>query len=650
MRYSSILAAAIILLPGGWTAFAQEGETVAPAVSEQVWSGEVEAVNRWVQDTGGSRDVYRSIVNLGEGPRVSGGNLRYRNPSGKLADRFDLRGTAWGGDPYNTASLEAGRAGLYELRLDYRNVAYFNSLPSFANPLLNEGLLVSQRALDINRRNLDLDLKFHPGAKIEPFFAYSHAAGFGRGITTFVTDGNEFPVSTDLDDRTNTVRGGLNINFTRYNFTLEHGGATYGDDQEIFFDDGGNRGNRRTTLLGRQIVLDGLRQIYDIEGKTIFNRAVAQGRPWDRLNFTGQFLYSRPRIDAVQTVDASGDFVFLRAVAPYTGQFERSMGDASRPHSSGSWTTELRPFQRLRVVQSFYTDRFHVSGGSLLAQTLNTTPATETELTVFDTLILNYSQHQIDAIVEAGSRVSLRGGHRYVWGDAQVRPASLQLGAEPRNTGEMRRHVGLGGASIRATANLIFTADIESSPGDRTFFRTGLMDYTRGKAMARYRLRPSLTFTGSFSMLDNQNDAEDIGFDFRSQQTSASIYWSPDSGRRFTLMGDYARSTIRSDIPIVTLPFLGRENISYRDLGHHGGVYAEVSIHGDARLTLGGSYSINTGSRPTRYYQPQAKIAVPVAGKVSWIAEWRWFGFTEERYAFENFHTHVFAAGIRIGL
>jgi hypothetical protein len=176
------------------------------------------------------------------------------------------------------------------------------------------------------------------------------------------------------------------------------------------------------------------------------------------------------------------------------------------------------------------------------------------------------------------------------------------------------------------------------------------MDYTRGKAMARFRLRPSLTFTGSFSILDNQNNAEDIGFDFRSQQTSASIFWSPNNGQRITVMGDYTRSTIRSDIPIVTLPFLGRENISYRDLGHHGGVYADMAIYRNARLTLGGSYSINTGSRPTRYYQPQAKIAVPVAGKVSWITEWHWFGFTEERYAFENFHTHVFATGIRIGL
>ena len=135
----------------------------------------------------------------------------------------------------------------------------------------------------------------------------------------------------------------------------------------------------------------------------------------------------QPRIDTVQTADSSGGFVLQRAAAPYTAQFESSMGDASRPHSTGSWTTELRPFSRLRVVQSFYTDRFHVSGGSLLAQTLNTTPATETEVTAFDTLILNYNQHQIDAIVDAGPRVSLRGGHRYVWGDSQVRPATASV-------------------------------------------------------------------------------------------------------------------------------------------------------------------------------------------------------------------------------
>ena len=111
MRYTSSLVAATLLLMGSLPALAQDTEPVAPAVSEQVWSGEVEAVNRWVQDVGGSSDVYRSIVNLGEGPRITGGYLRYRNPTGKIADRFDFRGSAWGGDPYNTASLEAGRQG-----------------------------------------------------------------------------------------------------------------------------------------------------------------------------------------------------------------------------------------------------------------------------------------------------------------------------------------------------------------------------------------------------------------------------------------------------------------------------------------------------------------------------------------------------------
>ncbi len=122
---------------------AQEAPQVPPATVEKKLSGEVDTGYRWVQDVGGNSNVYRSIVNLGEGPKLFTGNVVYRSPGGKYIDRFEIVANSWGGEPYNTGRLEASRAGAYRLRLDYRNVSYFNSLPSFANPLLSEGVFLS---------------------------------------------------------------------------------------------------------------------------------------------------------------------------------------------------------------------------------------------------------------------------------------------------------------------------------------------------------------------------------------------------------------------------------------------------------------------------------------------------------------------------
>ena len=81
-----------------------------------------------------------------------------------------------------------------------------------------------------------------------------------------------------------------------------------------------------------------------------------------------------------------------------------------------------------------------------------------------------------------------------------------------------------------------------------------------------------------------------------------------------------------------------------KDLGLAGWVaYADVTLAHGVRVSAGESYSISTGNRPTRYYQPQARV-------VAWTAEWRRFGLTEKQYAYEKFRTHLFATGVRLGL
>jgi len=627
---------------------AQETPPIPSARPERPWQGSIDVRNRFVQDIGGSQDVYRSVVNLGEGPRLFGGDIRFRDPQNPYADEMTFGGTAWGGDPFNTFRADIKRRDLYKLSINYRSVAYFNNLPSFANPLLSEGLLLSQRALDIRRRQIETELTVKPNSPVSPFFSFYNAEGFGRGVTTFVTDGNEFPVSTDLDDNLASFRGGVKLNFSKINFTLEQGATTFSDDQEVFFDDGGNRGNRRTRLFGREVILDELDQRYRADGDGLFNRGVVQGRPWRWLHFTGQFLYSQPEIDVSQELNASGEFFSLGLLSPFSGVFEQNLADANRPHSSGSWTTEVQAHPKLRIVQSWYTDRFHVSSGSTLTQMLNTDPETLQEQVSVNSLIFNYSQHQVDAIYQLHPRVRLRGGHRFVWGDAEVPPTSLQLGG-PRNQGEIRRHVGLGGANIRASRKLRVTADFEASPGDETFFRTGLMDYERGKFRARYRLSPEWSLSGAFTFLNNRNSDPDIGFDFESRQTSLTLHWTPEGGR-VSVLADYTRATVESDIQTLALPFFGTQFSRFRDNGHHGSAFAEIRLPRNIRLTAGGSLSVNSGSRPTDFYQPQVTIVVPTVNRIKVVTEWRWYGFDEQFFRHENFRTHTFSTGLQFGL
>ena len=66
------------------------------------------------------------------------------------------------------------------------------------------------------------------------------------------------------------------------------------------------------------------------------------------------------------------------------------------------------------------------------------------------------------------------------------------------------------------------------------------------------------------------------------------------------------------------------------------------------KITAGGSFFISSGSRPTAYYQPIAKLWLPMGKKLNWFAEWRYFGYGEAFYLYEGFRTHSVTAGVRI--
>ncbi len=118
---------------------------------------------RWV-DVKGSEEMYRSMVNLGAGPKLlhSDLTLRANYGAGMLFDHLDISMDNWGGDPYNTVRFSFGRTGAYEVSGTYMDQKYFNWIPSFDNPLFGQGSTVDQHRLDVGYRTTDVELKLFP--------------------------------------------------------------------------------------------------------------------------------------------------------------------------------------------------------------------------------------------------------------------------------------------------------------------------------------------------------------------------------------------------------------------------------------------------------------------------------------------------------
>ena len=135
-------------------------------------------------------------MNLGSGPKLLGTEFTVTDPKHRLFDRMDVHAYSWGDDPYGTFHLRAKKKKLYEFNADYRDMAYFNFLPSFADPLLARGITLNQQSFDTRRRLGDFQLDLLPGNWITPYLAYERDSSSGSGIATFVSDGNQYPAPT----------------------------------------------------------------------------------------------------------------------------------------------------------------------------------------------------------------------------------------------------------------------------------------------------------------------------------------------------------------------------------------------------------------------------------------------------------------------
>jgi hypothetical protein len=585
----------------------------------------------------GSFDTYRSVVNLGEGPRLLNFDFTM-SPALKWIDELDLHANSWGGDPYNTARFRALKRGAYRITADYRNIQYFNALPSFANPGFEAGVLQSQRTFDTLRRYSDIEVELLPGKRFQPYFGYTHNSGSGRGVTPYVVSFNEYPVSTDLTDRTDSYRGGLRVETSRAHVTLEQGGYTFSDDQRVFTSDR-NAGNRTTPFSGQTLFLNSAQQLYDIEGKAQFSKVYVTATPASWIDLYGQFLFVQPKIDTNLNETAQGLFAEnppLQFFATRTLLFNAT---AKQPHTRGGAGFELRPFRRLRIIDSWVTDRLHTTSS-------------------LDRLDYNYSHHQIEALVEVTDRLTLRGGHRFVWGQSNTRSPNLAATPGLENS-ELRRQTALMGASYRAGQKLSFNADAEIASGESAYFRTSLLNYQRVRLRSRYQLLPSLTFSYAGSFLNNDNpDARRTAprlddYDAVSIDNSLAFVFAPNDGKRFRVTGEYGRLSWRSDILYLVPQTLTPERSLYRENGHSATflVDAGIPVRGQKwspRVSAGGSLYKSSGSRPTHYYQPMARISAPIMKHMEWNAEWRWWAMTEPYFRFENFRNHQMTFSVRI--
>jgi hypothetical protein len=627
----------------------------SPVPSTESWlSGYLEVGYRGLTGVGGSEETYRSVVNLGSGVKLTGTDFTILDPKKRLFERLRVRADGWG-DPWASFHLFVEKRGIYKILADVRSLTYFNNLPSYADPTLSRGIVLDQQSFDTRRHFGSYDLELFNNHRVSPYVMYDHDASSGHGVTVFQSNADEFPVPATFSDSTELYRGGAHITGARYHVTLEAGGTTFKSDQNTYTSTtlAPNPGNNLNPVLGQDLYLTSLLQAYGIRGNSVFTRVTGTATPYSWLDLFGHFLYSEPRNNLNYQQFNTGNFIVLSQALFYNSEQYLVSAAAKLPHTTGNVGAEIRPLHGIRILESWTTDRLHNAGSASQMDTLfSGTPATSTLIlnSLTAALATNYSQNEITVIADATKTLTLRGGYRYVWGDA--RDIVLPPEALPSAVSEkLRRNVGLGAATWRPGQKFSITGELEAGSSTGAYFRTSLYNYTKLRGIARYQLLSTLRLSADYNVLSNRNPNAGSNYYFLSHQETLALDWNP-KGDRFTIDGSYSHCSYHSEIGYLIPQTLDPATSIYRENCHSISGYLNGSMRGIAKgskiqLVAGGSAVITSGSRPTTYYQPTAKLSVPLTKNVGVFAEWRYYGLGEAFYGYESFRAHLITAGLR---
>ena len=349
----------------------------------------------------------------------------------------------------------------------------------------------------------------------------------------FVQNSNEYAVPTTLNDLTNLYRGGIRFELRRFHATIEEGRTTFSSNQSLYQSPGAtNPGNLNTPVFGQTLDLASLAATYGISGTSAYTKALFSSNALSWMDVYGQFLFSQPSSSVRYQENATGNLYLPSQILFYQSEQYLVSAAAKLPHTTVNFGIEIRPLKRVRITESWLTDRMHDAGHSQSQQTI--VPVSDTQQTaqlLASSLVSNYNQTETNVFFDVASHLTLRGGYRYVWGDASdvVLPQGGELtGVEQA---KLRRNVGLGGIVYRPMQKLLLTAETEVASSGGVYFNTSLYDYQKVRTQARYQATGSLSVALDFTYLNNENPTPGINYKYRSQQEAASLFWSPRGGK-----------------------------------------------------------------------------------------------------------------------
>lgn len=660
MRSRRTRAAGVVV--GLWLGFAGW----APAQDkEEELRLDVDLGYRWEAMFRGSRELYRSQLDFGEGPKLLHSRLFWAPAAGedRYLDRLELQLHGWGGEPYNTAQLRMGKAGIYDLDFRYQNAHYFSSIPSFANPHFEAGDPVSQHREDTSLRTATMDLRLWPGRRWSPFVSYQRTTRFGRVDTTMSAPGDEFLLVKDLSYSSDDLRAGLVYQGDRFTATIQQGGRWYRDTSTWEASEF-QVGNSTRKILGRSVELDRATLDHEVRSRIIpYSIASLALRPVDRVTLRARVSYWMSDLRTRFYEDMVGSFVSLVEPVGFFETLEQTAwAHTKRPEIDGEFTADVSLLKSLEFVQRVRIRRSHVDSFRVLNRVFGNLTL-RPEGSFYDEwrdvlqgsgfVGYNTDWSQSELRFRPHPTVELRGGYRFERRKLELPPleegsyeSAFQFGGmshvpELRPFQSDRDILKIGG-SWRPSSGSRLSADYEKGWVDQPLYRSETTGFDRLRLSGVTRLFPDLELFGNVRLRDAEEDlvlSEDRGY-------GAGFHYQVRDG--LAVSGEWQRTRWDVTIPYVQPQTLTWDLFNFRELSDYGRLFFDIDLVRGAHLELGYSVWGNVGDFPLNFHQPVATFEVPLGERVTCYARWNYYDYNEKvSFLPQDYRAHLVVFGFR---
>jgi hypothetical protein len=541
-RIAAFLLGAVLLAPAG--------------ASGQAIPLELELGYRFV-DVNGNRDMYRSQINDREGILLHSLTFSTGTIGGSFIDSLRVDAFDLGAGPAGRFRLEAGRTGIYRVRVEYRRMEFFSALPAFANPLLDRGIIPGQHTYDRTRNLLDVDVDILPNGVLSPIVGYSLNRYEGPARTTYDVGGDEFRLASDLEDTEQEARVGFAFRAGGFSGRVVQGWRQFRETEHLKLAPGEGTGNNIPPLLGTPVTLTDFERNSRVKVNVPVTTAYVVGRFAGRVKVSAGYVRANGDTEASETEDLTGNLVSF--------QISRFFQGLTEPISSRARNEQWRGHGRVEVdladgmdVNVGYTERHRELDGfalisSLFIDTLTFTrqDPRDLERIIEANTALERTEKIFDASFDARSLgpVALRVGYEQTDQDVRVTADPEEIVVPGGQGGDFNRRIHSWNASANFTkSGVTLGADYRRDRADDAIVRVDYIDRDRYRVRAGWSLGDRIRLSANGEQVDVSNDKPGIGFDGRIRQYGGDLEGVPV--KPLTLRLSASRFEATSTIPI----------------------------------------------------------------------------------------------------